>query len=75
MLKSLADWIDPRMSRAEFARRAGMSASHLSLVIRGERGLSLRQAVAIEHATQGAVSAASLLRQRPAKAEENQTVR
>jgi hypothetical protein len=61
---NLAAWIDARMSRAAFARSIGMSASHLSLVIRGERGLSLRQAVAIESATEGAISTAALLRQR-----------
>lgn len=61
---TLAEWIDARMSRAEFARKIGMSASHLSLVISGERGLSLRQAVAIEQATERAVSTADLLAHR-----------
>jgi DNA-binding transcriptional regulator YdaS (Cro superfamily) len=56
----LAVWIDARMSRAAFARQAGMSASHLSLVLRGERGLSLKQAVAIEAATNGEIPAGSL---------------
>lgn len=56
----LAAWIDARMSRAEFARLAGMSASHLSLVLSGERGLSLRQAVVIETVTGGEILAGSL---------------
>jgi DNA-binding transcriptional regulator YdaS (Cro superfamily) len=62
--QTLAAWIDARMSRAAFARLVGMSPSHLSLVISGGRGVSLRQAVAIESATEGAITTAALLRQR-----------
>lgn len=59
----LAEWIGDRMSQADFARLAQISASHLSLVLQGKRGLSLKQAVRIEQATNGEVLAAALVRE------------
>jgi DNA-binding transcriptional regulator YdaS (Cro superfamily) len=58
----LAAWIDGRMSQADFARQVGMSPGHLHTIMTGKRGVSLRQAIAIERATDRAVPAASLIR-------------
>lgn len=60
----LAEWIDARMSRAAFARKAGISEPHLSLILQGKRGLSLDLAVAIEIATENEVTAAMMLQER-----------
>lgn len=64
----LADWIDARMSRAAFARKAGISEPHLSLILQGKRGLSLDVAIAIERATENEVTAAIMQQQQPAGA-------
>lgn len=63
-LHPLARWIDarqPKMTRAQFAGRVGTSESHLSLFLKGERGLSLKVAVAIEKETRGAFKPSDLL--------------
>lgn len=57
----LSAWIDARTTDADFARQAGISKSHLSLVLAGKRGLSLELAVRIEQITEGAFTAARLL--------------
>lgn len=60
VLHPLADWIDARMSRSEFAERAGTSEPHLSLILQRKRGLSLDLAVRIEELTEGAITATRL---------------
>lgn len=59
----LSQWIDERMTDADFARRVGVSKSHLSLILQGKRGLSLDLAVRIEEITEGEFPAARLLRE------------
>lgn len=59
-LRKLAAWIDERGSRAEFAKSVGISEPHLSLVLDGKRGLSLKAAAAIERETKGAFKCAEL---------------
>lgn len=63
-LHPLATWIDeqqPKITRGEFANRIGTSAPHLSLFLKGKRGLSLEVAVNIERVTNGAFRPADLL--------------
>ncbi len=60
MIHPLATWIDARMPRSEFAKKAGMSEPHLSQVLQRKRGLSLDVAVRIEAATDGEFTAARL---------------
>ncbi len=50
-------------SRSEFARRAQMSESHLSLILAGKRGVSLGLAARIERATNQRVKALDMLPQ------------
>lgn len=57
----LAQWIDSRMRDTEFAQQAGVSKSHLSLILQGKRGMSLDLAVRIEQITEGEFTAARLL--------------
>lgn len=67
----LADWLkrqSPPLTQAEFAKRVGVSDSHLSLAIRGDRGMSLSAALSIERETKGAVPAASFIRKKKRKA-------
>lgn len=52
-LHPLAIWIDERTTRSAFCKRVGLSEPHLSLFLRGKRGLSLKVAVAIERETEG----------------------
>lgn len=59
----LSQWIDQRMTDAEFAGKVGISKSHLSLILQGKRGLSLDLAVRIEEITKGEFPAARLLRE------------
>jgi len=44
-----------KASQAEFAREVGCSEPHLSLVLKGERGVSLKLAKRISQATGGEV--------------------
>jgi transcriptional regulator with XRE-family HTH domain len=48
-------------SQAQFARDVGCSEGHLSLVLKGERGLSVRLAKRISEATDGAVPVRALV--------------
>lgn len=64
----LIDWIDARMSRAEFARRVETSEPHLSLILQRKRGVSLDLAVRIENETAGEFTAARLLREQQTEA-------
>lgn len=59
----LAPWIKERMPDAQFAKAAGISKSHLSLILQGKRGLSLDLAVRIEEITEGEFTAARLLKE------------
>lgn len=68
VIHPLAAWIDARMPRAEFARKAGMSEPHLSQVLQRKRGLSLDVAVRIEAATEGEFTPARLLEESTAEA-------
>ncbi len=52
---ALADWIDGRTSQAKFADQVGCSESHLSLVLRGKRGVSMKLARKLSEATGGDV--------------------
>lgn len=58
----LADFLsrDPR-SQAEFARQVGCSQGHLSLFLKGKRGLSVVLAKRISDATDRAVPVTSLV--------------
>lgn len=57
----LAKWLeDAGESRASFARRVGVSESHLSLILKWTRGLSLDMAVRFEDATNGEVKAVDM---------------
>lgn len=60
--QSLSQWIDANMTQAEFARAVECSQSHLSLVLKGERGVSLKLAKRISEATGGAVPIETLAR-------------
>lgn len=63
----LASWLSgrPEMKQKDFAQKVKCSESHLSLVMQGERGLSLRLAGRIEEATGGDVTTAALLEAAP----------
>ena len=58
--KLLAEFIRPRMTQAQFAKDVGCSESHLSLVLKGERGVSLGLAKRISEATAGAIPVEAL---------------
>jgi DNA-binding transcriptional regulator YdaS (Cro superfamily) len=51
----LAEFIRTRTTQARFAREVGCSESHLSLVLKGARGVSFGLAKRISNATGGAV--------------------
>jgi hypothetical protein len=51
----LAAWIAQHTNQAKFAADARCSASHLSLVLQGKRGVSLKLAKRLSEATDGAV--------------------
>jgi hypothetical protein len=53
--KALAEFIDKHSSQVKFAREINCSASHLSLLLAGERSLSLTLAKRIAIATDGLV--------------------
>ncbi len=57
----LSDFIAANTSQAQFARDVGCSDSHLSLVIKGERGVSLGLAKRISEATRGVVPIEALV--------------
>lgn len=64
VIHPLANWIDgrqPKMTRADFARKIEVSEGHLSLFLKGKRGLSLKSAVAVETVTAGEFRPADLL--------------
>jgi DNA-binding transcriptional regulator YdaS (Cro superfamily) len=54
-LKRLGDFIKARGSQRDFAKEVGCSESHLSLVLSGAKGLSLKLAKRISEATDGEV--------------------
>lgn len=58
--QTLAQWIDARMSDADAARELGISKSHLSLILKGQRGISLELAAKIETLTGGEFTALRL---------------
>lgn len=51
----LADFIAANGTQSQFAREVGCSEPHLSLVLKGERGVSLKLAGRIDRRTGGAV--------------------
>jgi transcriptional regulator with XRE-family HTH domain len=51
----LADFIHKRTTQAKFAREVRCSESHLSLILKGERGISLGLAKRISEATGGEI--------------------
>lgn len=57
----LAGYISGRTTQAQFARDVRCSESHLSLVLKGERGVSLKLAKRIMEATGGVVPTESLV--------------
>lgn len=59
----LGEFIAARTSQAQFARDVGCSDSHLSLILKGERGVSLRLAKRISEATDGAVPMDALVKE------------
>lgn len=62
------------MTDAEAARLLGVSKSHLSLILKGKRGISLDLAAKIEAMTAGEFTAVRLQRERAAKAGEPEAV-
>lgn len=61
----LAKWIeDNAPSKAQFCRDSGICESHLSLFLRGKRGVSFRMAKRISEATQGAIPIEILVREK-----------
>lgn len=59
-LKLLAAFIEQRSTQAQFAKAVSCSASHLSLVLKGKRGVSLGLAKRIADETCGFVPMESL---------------
>jgi hypothetical protein len=59
----LAIWIrnHPKFSQTTFCNYAGCSESHLSLIIQGKRGVSMKMAKRLSDATAGEVPIASFL--------------
>lgn len=58
---TLREWLNKSgVSDAEFARKLGISASHLSLIVSGRRSASLALALQIESETDGAVTPRAL---------------
>ena len=51
----LSAWIARNTSQAKFAADAGCSESHLSLILQGKRGVSLKLAKKFSKTTGGAV--------------------
>lgn len=65
--QTLAEWIDENVpSDAEFARRLGISKSHLSLILQGKRGMSADLQARIEIETGGLFTATRLQREQQA---------
>jgi DNA-binding transcriptional regulator YdaS (Cro superfamily) len=65
-MHKLAQWIDaqePKMTRRDFAASVGISESHLSLFLKGERDLSLAAAVRVERKTKGEFTCADLVKE------------
>lgn len=69
LIHPLAAWIDERMSRRDFAGKAGCSESHLSNTLKGKSPMSLELAVKIEEITAGEFPAARLLREQKSRME------
>lgn len=61
--QSLSQWIDANTTQANFARSVECSQSHLSLVLKGKRGVSLNLAKRISQATGGAVPIDALVKE------------
>jgi DNA-binding transcriptional regulator YdaS (Cro superfamily) len=57
----LAEFIAANGTQSQFARDVDCSESHLSLVLKGDRGVSLKLARRISRATGGAVPAETLV--------------
>lgn len=68
--QKLLEFIAASTTQSKFARDIDCSESHLSLVLAGERGVSLELAKKIEDATAGTVPAGSLVRTPAAEAAE-----
>lgn len=62
----LSAWIARHTTQADFARKAGISPPHLTLVLQGKRGVSLAAAKRIQDETAGAVPMDSLVGNRGA---------
>ncbi len=61
---TLRDWLEKnRVSRADFAKRVGVSDVQITRVINGDRQASLKLALAIERETGGIVRPRDLMRQ------------
>jgi len=58
----LADWIEANTTQAKFARAVRCSESHLSLILKGERGVSLPLAQRLSDATGGDVAVRTFIR-------------
>jgi 3,4-dihydroxy 2-butanone 4-phosphate synthase/GTP cyclohydrolase II len=61
---TLRDWLEKnRVSRADFAKRVGVSDVQITRIINGDRQASLKLALAIERETGGIVRPRDLMRQ------------
>jgi len=63
--QALATWIDRNTTQAAFAQSVGISEPHLSLLLQGRRGCSVKVAKKIESKTDGDVPALELMSERP----------
>jgi transcriptional regulator with XRE-family HTH domain len=59
----LTDWIEANTTQAQFARDAKCSESHLSLILKGKRGVSLPLAQRLSDATGGNIPPRAFIRQ------------
>lgn len=64
-LHPLASWMEDHkeMSQAKLADKCECSESHLSLVLAGQRGVSMKLAKRLSDATDGVVKVADFLRE------------
>ncbi len=60
---SLCAWLTENATQSQFAKQVGCSQSHLCLILKGERGPSLKLAKRIMTATEGAVPMEALVRE------------
>jgi transcriptional regulator with XRE-family HTH domain len=58
----LADWIEANTTQAQFARDAQCSESHLSLILKGQRGVSLSLAQRLSDVTGGNIPPKAFIR-------------